>query len=761
MVLWLALAIGMQTQEPVPAVEGRGKPAVDVPRIEASIRVDGELTEDAWARAVRLTGFSQYEPVDGRPAEERTDVLVWYAADAIHFGILAFDSQPGSVRATNADRDNIGNDDHIIIYLDTFNDRRRAFFFAANPLGVQQDGVRSEGASAAGRMFGGESDTNPDFFWESRGRLTDDGYVIEIRIPFKSLRFAGSGPHEWGINVVRLVQRTGYTDTWTDVRRASNSFLVQSGTLTGLHDLDRGVVFEAQPFLTATANGARIPSSGRFDREQVDPDVGANVRIGLSNLSIDAAINPDFSQVETDEGQVTVNERFALFFNEKRPFFLENIDLFAAPSQLVYTRQIGNPLAGAKLTGKVGALGIAHLTAVDEVSAGDDALFNVTRVRRDFGTNSLAGIVFTDRSELGSSAFNRVLAGDVRVAFAQLYYFEAQAGASWTDDGDGVRRSPIWKAETDRTGRRFGFNWSISGIGRDFQARSGFVPRRDVVNAHALNRISFYGARAAAIETVTLFAGPSRIWTYGGFGGESAIEGGESLNVTTRFRGGWQLSARFERNFVRLDPADYAGYVVEAAGGPRPYQPLDRVAGPSAELQVTTPTFQRFGANASIERSREALFVEGSEGTGLSLSGELSLRPTESLRFLLLNTIQRLERRRDGSEFSRTIIPRLKAEYQPTRALFFRMVGEYRAERTAALQDARTGEPLSFPGRPVGPVRGSALRIDLLASYEPSPGTVAFLGYGSSMATEGTLVFNDLFRVADGFFLKLAYQFRR
>src|SRR5690606_25674398 len=249
-------------------VEGRGRPEVALPRIEARTVVDGRLDEPAWAEAVRLTGFSQLEPADGRPAVERTEVLVWYSPDAIHFGILAYDRDPASIRATNADRDAIGGEDNVVIYLDTFNDRRRAYVFAANALGVQQDGVRTEGAGSAGRMFGGGTDLSPDFLFDSSGRITAEGYVVEVRIPFKSLRFSGAAEQAWGLNIERNIQRTGYKDTWTDVRRAGASFLAQSGTIKGLRGLERGVVFEAQPFLTASAPGARDAVSGSRSEER-------------------------------------------------------------------------------------------------------------------------------------------------------------------------------------------------------------------------------------------------------------------------------------------------------------------------------------------------------------------------------------------------------------------------------------------------------------------------------------------------------------
>ncbi|HEX2248890.1 MAG TPA: DUF5916 domain-containing protein, partial [Gemmatimonadales bacterium] len=426
----LALLLLLQTSgaQSGTIVEGKGSPTATIPRLESSVKVDGRLDEPAWQQATRLTGFWQYQPVDGRQAEEKTEVLAWYAPDAIYFGIIAYDRNPAGIRATVADRDNIDNEDHVVLDLDTFHDHRRAFFFGVNPLGVQSDGVRSEGSGQVTSLIPGNVDKNPDFTWESKGLITDRGYVVEIRIPFRSLRYPGSGPQTWGFNVTRVVQRTGYTDTWTDVRRANASFLGQEGGIGGLYDLRHGVTVEAQPFVTAAANGERDLVSGSFERRDVNPDAGINLRLGFSSYALDVTANPDFSQVESDAGQVTVNERFALFFPEKRPFFLEGIELFGSPQTLVYTRRIVDPKAGAKFTGKFARLGVAHLTAVDETGQ-SDAWFNITRLRRDFGTNSIAGITFTNRDQSGNH--NRVLAADVRYVW-DLYFAQFQYGRSWT-----------------------------------------------------------------------------------------------------------------------------------------------------------------------------------------------------------------------------------------------------------------------------------------------------------------------------------------
>ena len=738
-------------------VEGRGSPTAEIPRIDGEIQVDGRLAEPVWAHATRLTGFWQYQPVDGRAAEETTDVLVWYSADAIHFGVIAHDRNPASIRATVADRDNIDNDDHIVLDLDTFHDRRRAFFFAANPLGVQADGVRSEGAGQVSSLIPGSVDKNPDFTWESKGRITDQGYEIEIRIPFRSLRYPGSAPQTWGFNVTRVVQRTGYTDTWTDVRRANASFLGQEGGLSGLRDMRHGVTVEAQPFVTATAIGSRDVIGGEFTREEVNPDAGLNLRLGFSSYALDATANPDFSQVESDEGQVTVNERFALFFPEKRPFFLEGIELFGSPQTLVYTRRIVNPKGGLKLTGKFGQLGVAHLTAVDETDTGN-AWFNITRLRRDLGRNSIAGVTFTNRDQSG--AYNRVLAGDFRYVWG-LYYTQFQYGGSFTKDAAGSRSAAIWQAEFDRTGRTWGFNYLLNGQGEGFDAQAGFVNRlrSGVVTGHAFNRFTMYGARGALLENLTVFFGPERIWAYDAFGFKPGLEGREQYDATFQLRGGWELNGHVEREFVKFEEKNFADYTIGNGTGPA-YQPEDEFSGWTGEIKVVTPTWQKLGAQVVYGRGRVPVFQEGTTGSGWQVTGSVELRPTSTIRATALGTVFRLYRL-DNSEFARSTIPRLKLEYQPNRALFFRAIGEYRSERRAALIDGGTGDSLFVGGVAQPTTEFNGFRVDLLASYEPTPGTVAFLGYGSSLETDTEFNWSNLERVNDGFFVKLAYQIRR
>jgi hypothetical protein len=479
-----------------------------------------------------------------------------------------------------------------------------------------------------------------------------------------------------------------------------------------------------------------------------------------SNLSLDATYNPDFSQIESDVSLVTVNERFALFFPEKRPFFLEGIELFATPNQLVYTRQIVDPIAGGKVTAKLGDYNVAYLTALDQ-SGDHDAWFNVARVRRDIGKNSTAGLTATSRE--AGNGYNRVVAGDARFVFGKLYYVAGQLGGSWTRDygGTSPRSSPLWEAEFDRTGRSWGFNYKVTGIGTNFESQSGFVPRNDIVQAHAFNRYSIYGGRGALVEQASFFGGPFYTWLYGDFPTARALEGYWSTEADLTLRGGWALTSHGQLGFIDFEPGAYDRYTVQGPGGAQPYNAPAGVDAYEWSTAVTTPTWQAVNGSVEYDRLGGPIFDEASRGTENRLTGSLALRPNGSVRITGSTTYSRITRAGDGSEFARTIIPRLKLEYQPIRALFFRAVGEYVAQRRAKLLSARNGAPLYVDGKQQPFQESDRLRLDLLASFEPSPGTVAFLGYGASLDDTRAFGFRQVERESDGFFVKLAYQIRR
>src|ERR671921_857622 len=426
--LALVLALCSCITDPPTTYDGRaGKLSVRAPRLEVEPQIDGKLDEAVWGEAAVLTGFSQFSPADGVPAADSTEVLVWYSPTAILFGIRAFEAH-GSVHATLADRDRIASDDHIQILLSTFNDGRQATVFAVNPFGVQSDGALVETGSTSGNGFNNAvvkretADLRPDFVFESKGRLTDYGYEVEVRIPFKSLRFQPAQEQRWGINVTRQVQHSGAEDSWAPAKRANASFLGQSGHLVGLTELRRGLVLEFNPSVTSKTTGAPGADGWRYDGGS--PELGGSLRWGVTNnLNLNATANPDFSQVESDAGQFLFDPRNELFFSEKRPFFLDGIEQFTTPNQLIYTRRIVQPVAAAKLTGKGFGTDIALLSAVDDPGVspnGDDhPVYNLLRLQRDVGAKSRLGLVYTDR--IVGRDFNRLGGVDARLLFGELY----------------------------------------------------------------------------------------------------------------------------------------------------------------------------------------------------------------------------------------------------------------------------------------------------------------------------------------------------
>jgi hypothetical protein len=778
MILPLALLLQAASGNPVVYSGLARQLDVKIPRSEASVSIDGRLDEAVWRQAAVLTGFSQLQPVDGRPAEDTTQVLVWYGPTAIYFGIRAFESH-GAVVATLADRDNIDANDYVQILLDTFNDHRRALVLGVNPFGIQADGIRSEGppAGASGQQAGGNFanvDLNPDFQYESRGHVTDYGYEIEVRVPFKSIRYQAARQQDWAIQVQRKVTHSGYQNTWTPAVRASASFLSQSGTLAGLTDLQRGLVLDLNPFATTKAIGAPGATGWGYD---VTPEIGMNARWGLTtNLTLDGTINPDFSQVEADVAQVTVNQRFALFFPEKRPFFLEGIEQFDTPNGLIYTRQIVDPQGGVKLTGKEGSTNVAFLAAVDDASTsatGSHPIFAITRLRTDLGGNSSTGLVYTGRFD--GSTFNQVASGDVHLVFAKLFYFQAQAAASATraPDASGVASTtwaPMWDVVLDCTARSWGCHYKITGFGRGFQTRSGFVPRTGVVNPFIANRLTYYGAPGATLENYTMFMNLQGIWDYDEFfQGKHGREFYANMSNFFTLRGGWSVALTPNVQSIAFDPAPYAGYGVLVNGiagfDTVPFTVPGRVTAPSASIQGTTPNFQSFSASGGFAIGKAVAFAEPSRANAFSLFASVTWRPTGQLRVGSSYNRQILNRERDGSRLATADIPRLNVEYQISRPIFVRFIGQYSAQTQDSLRDPRTDLPLfvrdtSGAYRRAGKQTTNDFRVDWLFSYHPNPGTVLYAGYGSSLSETEAFTFRDMRRDRDGFFFKLSYLFR-
>jgi hypothetical protein len=751
---------------------------LDVPApvaIDPSIDIDGLLDDEAWLQAAVLTGFTQYDPVEGVPASEETEVRMLVTDDAIYFGVRAWDSS-GGVRATLTQRDGYQrSDDFVRVVLDTFNDQRRAYVFMVNPLGVQADGLWVEGS---GHGFGDPIDWNPDFVWQSNGRVDEEGYTAEMRIPIKSLRFPQAEEQDWGLQIQRTIRRTGYQESWAPISQDLTNRLEQAGSLRGLRGLDPGLFLEINPTVVGSSQGVAVDGQEGLQRGGAEGEFGLNLTYGLtSNLILDGTVNPDFSQVEADAGQIVVNERFALFLPEQRPFFLEGTDVFEMPKRLIYTRSIVNPVGAAKISGKVGPFTVAYLGAVDELGDPLDEggvsnpIVNLVRMRSDVGRSSTVGLAYTDRTEPGVF-FNRVAAADARLVLGGRYAIEMLAAGSHDgESGAAGQYGSLLNVSARRTSRTLGMDAEFEDVDEDFVARSGFIRRTGITRTRAGTSYTFRGERGALLESWGPSLDAEGIWVRDDFWSAGRPQ-------ETELGGGF-------RAFLRGNVGTFANYRFRTYDfAPEYYQNL--FSGQSEGELRPLPTDQaRFGGLHSFSLrgwvsswetvrimvggnwNQTPIFSSGAPvDLGTSWGGDVgvTLIPTGQMQFEVGARHVSIFRDRDGSRYSSATIPRIQARYQLTRALYVRGIGEYANQERGALLDPETGQQVwSCSSGDCYARSGSDqhdFRVETLLGYEPSPGTVVFFGYTRQFRDTSAFSFDQVQPVADGLFLKLSYRFR-
>ena len=340
----------------------RAKRTFHLHPVQDVIRIDGVLDEPVWQKPATFTLDYETNPGDNTPPPVKTEMWITHSDSHLYVAARAYDPNPKQIRARLTDRDRAFQDDFLGVVLDTFNDERRAFEFFVNPFGVQMDLSQSD--------VTGNEDDSWDAIWDSSGRLTSNGYEVEIAIPFSSLRFPeANGPQTWGIDALRIYPRDQrYRFGLNKLPRGSNCYLCNESKMLGFDGIKPGRNMEFDPTFTAQRLDERNDSNDSFDSDgKADP--GLTMRWGITpGITLNGAINPDFSQVEADAAQLDVNTAFALFYPEKRPFFLEGADLFDTKIQAIYSRNIADPLWGTKLSGKGGKSAFGMIVAQDDVT---------------------------------------------------------------------------------------------------------------------------------------------------------------------------------------------------------------------------------------------------------------------------------------------------------------------------------------------------------------------------------------------------------
>ena len=674
------------------------QPALPATAIPATLRpptlddvVDGRMSE--W---LRQSEFRQRDPNDGDPASEPTTAYLSHDRDFLYVAFVCRDRTPSAIRARLSKRDAIAQDDQVVVMLDTFHDRQRSYLFAANALGVQADAMATEGR---------DDDYNFDTVWRASGRRTADGYVVVMAIPFKSVRIAGAAG-TWGIALSRIIPRNSEQSFWPYVTRRVEGLAQQFASIEQPASVTGARNIQVIPYAAASAGRYFDAATSRYN-SPTDRRIGVDGKFVIRDaIALDVAINPDFSQVESDQPQVAVNQRFELYYPEKRPFFLENAAIFKfvrtapsdpttrnIPDMLFFSRRIQNPDAGARLTGKAGPWSFGAIASDDQgftPAAHSRAVIAVGRVQREFSNQSTVGAFITSR-ERGVES-NQVASLDWRWKFTPNWIFSGQAVASTSRLASGAAISgPAYNANLFYNSRKVLYSFLFSERDPSFRAALGFVPRTDITQ---IEQYGEYRWRPRSGPVVAF--GPNH---YVRFNWNHA---GDLQEWIVRFPFEVHLKGRTQIFVRRVESS-------ELFQGVSLRQHIQT-------FNVTTEWLKWLSINESYETGISANYfppvgVQPSVAPSTLASLGLAFRPTPRLRLEQTYLYSSLE-----DVFSNHIT-RSTFNYQFTRELSMRVIADYNALHPNPAK--------------VRSIHDERVAIDALVTYQTGPTTAIYVGYTS------------------------------
>lgn len=520
--------------------------SVGIQRAAGPIRIDGELDDAGWVGATRIRGFVEYVPREGSQPPVETEVMMAYDEANLYVAFVATDPEPGEIRATLQPRDRLWNDDWVGVLLDPYGDASVGYYFLSNAIGVQADL----------QLTPQSEDSSIDFIYTTAGRITESGYVVEMAIPFRSLRVPDRPVQSWGVMVVRTYPRSSrHYLSWPSLSRNNPCQLCQMARLDGIDGVQAGGALEILPAVVASQAGRlRDPSDpGSFESGRVSAEPSLGLKYTFQRAWIaEATLNPDFSQVESDAAQVDVNTTFALFYPERRPFFQEGMDLYQTPLTVFYSRSINSPQGATKLTGRAGRTSIGYIAARDEhtpfiipfsertgvVQAGR-SFTNVLRVQQNLG-GSHVGAILTDR-RLDGGGSGTTVSADGLYRFGEMYNVSGHLALSHTrepDDpelgsqlpeltfgGDGQRYTAALDGEsyTGRAGflriardaRTWSWNVLYLGVSPTYRSDTGFQTQNDYHRATGWTGVTLYPNRPY-LERVSASLFGGSYWNFRG-----------------------------------------------------------------------------------------------------------------------------------------------------------------------------------------------------------------------------------------------------
>lgn len=770
--------------------------AAQIPHFETAPVIDGQLNDAVWQTAAVFGDFLQTQPGDNIAPSNPTEVMIGYDAKNLYMAFRA--KQARDIRATVNRRDNVFNDDFVFLYLDTFNDQRQAYIFLFNPLGIQADGVFTEG--------NGE-DYSVDVVMESKGVVTADGYTVEVAIPFKSLRYEAGKGKQWGIQLFRRIKyNNNELDSWMPNDRRNSSALGQAGHITGLESIATTRQLELNPSVTLSQSGSRVRTipvavlqtnrgvqdPGKFINDGIKADVGFTAKFGLTPaITLDFAYNPDFAQVEADAPVVTANQRFPIFFAEKRPFFLERIDIFQTQINAVNTRSIVDPDVAVKLTGRRGSntFGILYAsdkypgyTAFTEDQRTDPTLrkdierylnknaqVGVVRFKHDIGTKHNLGFLattynFVDRHN-NTGGFDGRFRFDPKTTLQFQVLGSTTRGSFYDPDldkssyrtGNGV----AYEVYLERADRNLYMNYLAFGKSRDYRADVGFTQRLDT---NYLGSFIKYQTERDAKKSIIY-----KRWqnaTNFSYDWKARLQNWNSnsqfmlaLQKQTFWGVGFQYG--FERVFEHEFGANRSATRQGAFFGPDPERsaynktfysflettPNKKVA-VNMEVDYTIGQLDYdFGAGPDFPRvSRAALLspdnpLDPGTGNQLFYNASINYQPMTAFQTQLDYKKTRLVRDDTKRTAFDDNIFSSRSIYQFTRNIFARLRLDYST-------------------------LNKHIRPQVVLGWTPSPGTAVYIGYNDDMSYNGYNQFTGQFEPGlrgNGrtFFIKASYLFKR
>ena len=779
---------------PASPTSALGPPALTIPRLTRapalenflSMKPEGEVA----LQMARVTGFAQRNPHDGEKVSETTEAYLGYDKKNLYVVFVCFDD-PKKVRGRMSRREDVYDDDNVEVMLDTFHDRRRAYAFQTTPLGVQWDAIWTEATSAEV----GNWDTSFDTVWDSRGKITSQGYVAWMAIPFKSLRFPASKQQEWGIILYRGIVRKNEDAFWPAVSRRVQGRLGQAATLYGLEGISPGRDIELLPY--GIMRGFRAlntvdPDNPFFQSARAQGQFGMDAKFVIhDHFVLDITANPDFSQVESEDPQITVNQRFEVYFPEKRPFFLENEDYFRTPIDLFFTRNVEDPSAGIRLTGKEGPYSVGLMAADDRSPGlavpsycpvldagclnnlyGVRSYFGIARVSRDIFKESSVGALFTDWQCPTTGEFNRVGGVDTHLKFSPTWTLDGQAVVSSsnlqgltapgviTQNLDSTCESSLFPFSSGNTGnnnyyagpadlltlRRTGLHFNYTGTYQDvspgFVTVPGFVNRVDLRDAE---------------QRASYFFRPKKGWIVawgGGLRNRTAFDH-EGTRLDTDYQPFLGIQARGQTTVIlapyeelreRLRPQDFT-FLGFATAPNHDYQNHDYHEH-NSYANIQTSYFPRVTLGAGYRWGAGANFVASPTAPAPLLdlpflahvdtaSALLTLRPVKPLKIENTYLFERLRATQATYLLAQAVTPGVGKGIFDNHIVRSKWNWQFTPQLSLRMIFQYNSVLANTPGNTIFPYTylptQKEFNADVLVTYLIHPGTAIYVGYNSDL----------------------------